>query len=255
MATQDIIHAASPAKASPLYDPKIRSIVFQVLLILSLVLGIWWIADNTVENLRRSNISTGFDFLRGRAGFDIGFSMIDYSSDSTFARALVAGILNTLLVAGDWHHHRDDHRLPCRRRPTVEELADPQDRHRLCRSVPQHSAAAGHPVLVPGRAGAAAQCSRQPWPSVRLIPQQSRLLFSALRVGRRLLADPRRPGCRHRLEHLRRQPRQSAPNGDRAAVPGASHQPGADHRLPAAGLGAGRISRDGGFPAEAEVST
>ncbi|HEY5818159.1 MAG TPA: amino acid ABC transporter permease [Mesorhizobium sp.] len=99
MATQDIIHAASPAKASPLYDPKIRSIVFQVLLILSLVLGIWWIADNTVENLRRSNISTGFDFLRGRAGFDIGFSMIDYSSDSTFARALVAGILNTLLVA------------------------------------------------------------------------------------------------------------------------------------------------------------
>ena len=60
-------------------------------LILSLVLGIWWIADNTVENLRRSNISTGFDFLRGRAGFDIGLSMIHYSSNSTFARALVAG--------------------------------------------------------------------------------------------------------------------------------------------------------------------
>ena len=51
------------------------------------MLGIWWIVDNTVENLRRSNISTGFDFLRGRAGFDIGFRLIDYSSDSTFARA------------------------------------------------------------------------------------------------------------------------------------------------------------------------
>jgi general L-amino acid transport system permease protein len=99
VATQDIVSAGQPAKASILYDPKIRSILFQVLLVLLLVAGIWWIVDNTIENLRRSNISTGFAFLRGRAGFDISDYLIEFSSDSTYGRALVVGILNTLKVA------------------------------------------------------------------------------------------------------------------------------------------------------------
>src|SRR5262249_38311891 len=38
-------------------------------------------------------------FLRGRAGFDIGESLIQYSSDSTFTRALLVGLLNTVVVA------------------------------------------------------------------------------------------------------------------------------------------------------------
>lgn len=76
-----------------------RSIAFQVLLILLLVLGIWWIVANTIENLQRSHISTGFGFLRGRAGFDISDRLIDYSSDSSNFRALIVGVLNTVLVA------------------------------------------------------------------------------------------------------------------------------------------------------------
>lgn len=99
MAAQDITRAQEPTKASLLYDPRVRSIFFQVLLILALVLGIWWIVDNTIENLRRSNISTGFDFLRGRAGFDISDSLIQYNSDSTYGRAILAGFWNTILVA------------------------------------------------------------------------------------------------------------------------------------------------------------
>lgn len=99
MATQDIVSVGQPAKASPLYDPKVRSFVFQVVLVLLLVAGIWWIVDNTIENIKRSNISTGFAFLRGRAGFDISDSLIEYTSDSTFFRALVVGVLNTLKVA------------------------------------------------------------------------------------------------------------------------------------------------------------
>ncbi len=98
MATQDILRA-EPAKASILYDPKVRSLVFQVALLALLGLGVWWIVDNTIENLRRSNISTGFAFLSGRAGFDIATSLIDYSSDSSYGRALVVGFLNTLMVA------------------------------------------------------------------------------------------------------------------------------------------------------------
>ena len=77
---------------SLVYDPQVRSIFFQVLIIALLVFGIWWIVGNTVENLRRSNITTGFAFLRGRAGFDISDRLIEYSSDSTFGRALLVGV-------------------------------------------------------------------------------------------------------------------------------------------------------------------
>ena len=87
------------ARVPLIYNPQVRGIFFQVLLVLLLVLGVWWIVDNTVENLRRSNISTGFGFLRGRAGFDISDRLIAYTSDSSFGRALVVGVLNTLVVA------------------------------------------------------------------------------------------------------------------------------------------------------------
>lgn len=99
MASQEAIRANEPAKASIFYDPKVRGLVFQVVLILLLALGIWWIVDNTIENLRRSNISTGFAFLNGRAGFDISDRLIEYSSDSSYGDALIVGILNTLAVA------------------------------------------------------------------------------------------------------------------------------------------------------------
>jgi general L-amino acid transport system permease protein len=99
VAQQQVIDIGRPTRVSPFYDPKIRSIVFQALIILLLALGIWWIAVNTIENLHHSNISTGFAFLRGRAGFDISDRLIEYSSDSSNARALIVGILNTVLVA------------------------------------------------------------------------------------------------------------------------------------------------------------
>ena len=93
-------HVAEESARIPLiYDPRVRSIFFQVLLVMLLVFGVWWIVDNTIENLRRSNISTGFGFLRGRAGFDISDRLIEYSSDSSYGRALVIGVLNTLAVA------------------------------------------------------------------------------------------------------------------------------------------------------------
>lgn len=82
-----------------IYDPRVRGIVFQIVLVALLAAGIWWIVDNTIENLRRSNITTGFAFLRGRAGFDISDRLIEYSSDSSYGRALIVGVLNTAAVA------------------------------------------------------------------------------------------------------------------------------------------------------------
>lgn len=97
--SQEVILDAAPAKASPFYDPKLRSIVVQVVIVVLLVSGLWWISDNTIENLRRSNIPTGFEFLNGRSGFEIPDRLIDYSSESSYGRALLVGIVNTARVA------------------------------------------------------------------------------------------------------------------------------------------------------------
>jgi general L-amino acid transport system permease protein len=60
----------------------------------------YWIVHNTIANLQRAHLASGFDFLNGRAGFDISsHPFIEYTSDSTFTRAIWVGILNTLTVA------------------------------------------------------------------------------------------------------------------------------------------------------------
>lgn len=99
MATQETIRDDGVAKASILYDPKIRGIFFQVVVFVGLFAFVYWIVGNTIENLQRSNISSGFGFLAGRSGFDIATSLIAFDSDSTYGRALVVGLLNTILVA------------------------------------------------------------------------------------------------------------------------------------------------------------
>ncbi|MCP3379972.1 amino acid ABC transporter permease [Bradyrhizobium sp. CCGUVB4N] len=97
--SQEVVVDVAPTKASPFYDPKLRSIVVQVAIIVLLVLALWWISDNTIENLRRSNIPTGFEFLNSRSGFEIPDRLIDYSSESSYGRALLVGIVNTVRVA------------------------------------------------------------------------------------------------------------------------------------------------------------
>jgi general L-amino acid transport system permease protein len=99
MASQDIAQSARPGRGSLFYDPKIRGIFFQIVVFVLLVAFIYWIAGNTVENLQRSNVASGFGFLKGRSGFDISDSLVAYSSDSTFGQALFVGFLNTVVVA------------------------------------------------------------------------------------------------------------------------------------------------------------
>ena len=91
--------ANEPLRASWLYDPKVRGILFQIIAAAALMLFVWWIVGNTSENLRRANISSGFRFLNGRSGFDVSQSLIEFSANSTFGRAIIVGLLNTILVA------------------------------------------------------------------------------------------------------------------------------------------------------------
>jgi general L-amino acid transport system permease protein len=81
------------------YNPRFRAFAFQIVLAVAIVVCIIWFVDNTIDNLRRAHIASGFEFLQNRSGFDISQSLIPYSTESTYGRALVVGLLNTLLVA------------------------------------------------------------------------------------------------------------------------------------------------------------
>ncbi|KAA0010808.1 amino acid ABC transporter permease [Billgrantia pellis] len=76
-----------------------RALTFQVLLIAAVVLFLLYIVGNTQDNLAARGITTGFGFLTNTAGFGIVQSLIDYSSQSTYGRTFVVGLLNTLLVS------------------------------------------------------------------------------------------------------------------------------------------------------------
>ncbi len=84
---------------SRFYDPAVRGVAFQLALAIFLIAFFWWIANNTITNLQRANIASGFGFLQNRSGFEVLFSLIPYSSDSTYGRAFVVGLLNTIYVA------------------------------------------------------------------------------------------------------------------------------------------------------------
>ena len=82
-----------------IYDTRYRSITLQVLFLLLFVAIGWWLIANTVANLKALGKDFSFGFLTVRSGYDINQRLIEYSSDSTHARAFLVGLLNTLLVA------------------------------------------------------------------------------------------------------------------------------------------------------------
>jgi general L-amino acid transport system permease protein len=81
-------------------DPRFRNIVWQVLVVGTVAAVLWYLIDNTTRNLAERRIATGFAFLGRVAGIPIGESLIPYDpAVSTYGRALVIGVLNTLRVA------------------------------------------------------------------------------------------------------------------------------------------------------------
>lgn len=84
---------------SLLYNPKLRQFIYQALTVIFIVWLVWYASSNAAQNLEKANMRASLTFLNGRAGFDIAQTPIQYSSDSTYLRALTLGLINTLIVA------------------------------------------------------------------------------------------------------------------------------------------------------------
>ena len=89
----------SSEKISFWYDPGKRSILYQLGTIALVALLSYYLISNTLANLERQNIATGFKFLEKEASFEIGEKLIPYTAADTYGRALLVGTLNTLLVS------------------------------------------------------------------------------------------------------------------------------------------------------------
>jgi general L-amino acid transport system permease protein len=90
---------AAPPRISPFYDPRWRSVAFQLLLCAVIVWLAYGAVTNAAENLARARIASGFDFWNSVAGFDISQHLIPYTPQSTYGTAFWVGLLNTLLVS------------------------------------------------------------------------------------------------------------------------------------------------------------
>jgi general L-amino acid transport system permease protein len=80
-------------------DPDKRALIFQAIVLAAVFAFFAYIFSNTLHNLEKRGISTGFDFLNNEAGFGILMSLIPYDETYTFGRTFLVGLLNTLLVS------------------------------------------------------------------------------------------------------------------------------------------------------------
>ncbi|MBK6981233.1 MAG: amino acid ABC transporter permease [Betaproteobacteria bacterium] len=88
-----------PSRPPPWNDPRIRAIVFQVLVTAGVVAVGVYLVRNLLHNLEVRGISTGFDFLANRAGFAVNQSLVEFDESSSYGRTFVVGLLNTVLVS------------------------------------------------------------------------------------------------------------------------------------------------------------
>ena len=93
------MQTTAPEKIPFFRDPTKLAIFYQFLTVLGVGLLSYYLISNTLANLERQSISTGFGFFDREAAFEIGESFIEYSAADSYGRALAVGFLNTLSVS------------------------------------------------------------------------------------------------------------------------------------------------------------
>lgn len=82
-----------------LSNKRVRTLVFQTLLVAVLLALAYLAGTNIVANLAAVGVHIDYGFLSREAGFDVNESLIAYSADQSYGRALLVGVLNTLALA------------------------------------------------------------------------------------------------------------------------------------------------------------
>ena len=93
------IVSSSSEKVPFWLDPKKRAILYQIGMFCMVALLAYYLVSNTLTNLERQSIASGWGFLGKESSFEVGESLIPYSAADSYGRALLVGALNTLKVA------------------------------------------------------------------------------------------------------------------------------------------------------------
>jgi general L-amino acid transport system permease protein len=80
-------------------DIRFLKILAQLIFIIVLLLIAAYLYFNVTTNLARQGLTTGYGFMKNPASFGIGESFIPYNPSDSYARALLVGLVNTLVVS------------------------------------------------------------------------------------------------------------------------------------------------------------
>ena len=90
----------SPKITNFIFNKNVQGVFYQAVTLSLVILGIYYIVQNTAQNMVARGLASGFNFLGVESQFDIQMTLIEYSPTSTYFDAFIVGLLNTLLVAG-----------------------------------------------------------------------------------------------------------------------------------------------------------
>jgi general L-amino acid transport system permease protein len=80
-------------------DIRFLKILAQVIFIVVLALAAAYLYINVTANLARQGLAVGYGFMNNPASFGIGESFIPYEPSNPYARALLVGLVNTLVIS------------------------------------------------------------------------------------------------------------------------------------------------------------
>jgi general L-amino acid transport system permease protein len=80
-------------------DIRFLKILAQLVFIVVLALAAGYLYFNATTNLARQGLTVGYGFMKNPASFGIGESFIPYDPSNTYARALLVGLVNTLVIS------------------------------------------------------------------------------------------------------------------------------------------------------------
>jgi len=97
---KDSAHIRPDEQFDFFHDERVRSVLYQLLIIAAVGWFVWYIAGNTAQNLEARGMHTGFGFLNVAAGFDSSFKLISNEPGvGTYGRIFVIGALNTIYIS------------------------------------------------------------------------------------------------------------------------------------------------------------